>query len=36
MLALGLEAYQHWLTMAETTWPKVHHPPVAYQTIIYY
>jgi Fe-S cluster assembly protein SufB len=36
MLAWRLKAYQHWLTMREPTWPKVHHPPIAYQSIIYY
>ena len=36
MLAWRLKAYQHWLTMEEPTWPKVHHPPIAYQNIIYY
>jgi Fe-S cluster assembly protein SufB len=36
MLAWRLKAYQHWLTMEEPAWPKVHHPPIAYQNIIYY
>jgi hypothetical protein len=36
MLAWRLKAYRHWLTMAEPTWPKVRHPPIAYQNIIYY
>jgi Fe-S cluster assembly protein SufB len=36
MLAWRLKAYQHWLTMQEPTWPKVHHPPIAYGNIIYY
>src|SRR5204863_5769472 len=30
------KAYRHWLTMQEPTWPKVHHPPINYQTISYY
>jgi len=36
MLAWRLKAYQHWLTMKEPAWPKVHHLPIAYQNIIYY
>jgi Fe-S cluster assembly protein SufB len=31
-----LKAYRHWLTMVEPTWPKVHHEPIDYQSIIYY
>src|SRR2546428_3266835 len=34
--AWRLKAYRHWLTMQEPTWPKVHHPPIDYQTISYY
>ena len=36
LLAWRLKAYRHWLTMQEPTWPKVHHPPINYQTISYY
>src|SRR3989454_7967908 len=31
-----LKAYRHWLTMEEPTWPKVHHEPIDYQSIVYY
>src|SRR3989441_1849484 len=31
-----LKAYRHWLTMKEPTWPKVHHAPIDYQSIVYY
>src|SRR5207253_11468581 len=31
-----LKAYRHWLTLQEPTWPKVRHPPIDYQRIIYY
>ncbi len=36
MLEWRLKAYQHWLTMREPTWAKVHHPPIDYQAIHYY
>jgi Fe-S cluster assembly scaffold protein SufB len=36
MLEWRLKAYRHWLTMQEPQWPKVHHPPIDYQSIIYY
>src|SRR5438094_342128 len=36
MLEWRLKAYRHWLTMQEPQWPKVHHPPIDYQRIIYY
>jgi Fe-S cluster assembly protein SufB len=36
MLAWRLKAYRHWLTMQEPTWPKVRHPSIDYQKIIYY
>ena len=36
MLERRLKAYRRWLTMKEPTWPKVHHPPIDYQKIIYY
>src|SRR5438876_878945 len=31
-----LKAYRHWLTMKEPVWPKVHHAPIDYQSIVYY
>ena len=31
-----LKAYRHWLTMKEPAWPKVHHAPIDYQSIVYY
>jgi Fe-S cluster assembly protein SufB len=31
-----LKAYRHWLTMKEPTWPKVHHEPIDYESIVYY
>jgi len=31
-----LKAFRHWQTMAEPTWPKVHHEPINYQDITYY
>jgi Fe-S cluster assembly protein SufB len=36
MLEWRLEAYRHWLTMKEPTWPNVHYPAIDYQDIIYY
>ncbi|MEI6317672.1 MAG: Fe-S cluster assembly protein SufB [Pseudomonadota bacterium] len=36
LLQFRLEAYRHWLTMAEPTWQNVSHPPIDYQDIIYY
>ena len=36
MLAWRLEAYRHWLTMAEPTWAQVRYEPVDYQAISYY
>ncbi|CAM4445061.1 MAG: FeS cluster assembly protein SufB [Legionellaceae bacterium] len=36
LLNWRLQAYQHWLTMQEPTWPKVHYPKINYQNIIYY
>jgi len=36
LLEWRLKAYRHWLTMSEPTWPKVHHPPVNFQDIVYY
>ncbi len=31
-----LKAYRHWLTMTEPSWPHVHHPPIDYQSAVYY
>src|SRR5438552_978951 len=31
-----LRAYRHWLTMTEPQWAMVHHPPIDYQSTIYY
>lgn len=31
-----LEAFRHWQTMTEPTWPNVEYPPVDFQDIIYY
>src|SRR4051812_41573091 len=36
MLESRLKAYRHWLTMKEPTWAMVHHPPIDYQSTIYY
>jgi len=36
MLNWRLKAYRHWLTMKEPTWAMVHHPPIDYQSTIYY
>jgi Fe-S cluster assembly protein SufB len=36
MLDWRLKAYRHWLTLSPPTWPKVHHPPINYQEIIFY
>ncbi|MCZ6691893.1 MAG: Fe-S cluster assembly protein SufB [Planctomycetota bacterium] len=36
MLEWRLKAYRHWLTMKEPQWANVHHPPIDYQSIIYY
>lgn len=36
LLEWRLEAYRHWLTMKEPTWPNVKYPPINYQDIIYY
>jgi Fe-S cluster assembly protein SufB len=36
LLAWRLRAYRHWLTMQEPGWPKIQHPPIDYQKIIYY
>jgi Fe-S cluster assembly protein SufB len=31
-----LKAYRQWQTMEEPRWPKLHHPPIDYQSISYY
>src|SRR5882762_5103397 len=36
LLDWRLKAYHHWLTLAEPTWPKVHHQAIDYQSIVYY
>jgi Fe-S cluster assembly protein SufB len=37
MLQWRLKAYRHWLTMEEPhDWPRVHYPPIDYQSSIYY
>jgi len=36
MLEWRLKAFQHWLTLKEPHWAKVHYPPIDYQKIIYY
>ncbi|TDN63146.1 Fe-S cluster assembly protein SufB [Paraburkholderia sp. BL10I2N1] len=36
MLEWRLAAYRHWLTMIEPHWATVVHPPIDYQSIVYY
>ncbi|MDQ2970112.1 MAG: Fe-S cluster assembly protein SufB [Acidobacteriota bacterium] len=36
LLEWRLKAYRHWTTMTEPTWQNVHHPPIDYQSIVYY
>ncbi|HEV3074495.1 MAG TPA: Fe-S cluster assembly protein SufB, partial [Thermoanaerobaculia bacterium] len=36
LLEWRLKAYRHWLTMREPTWANVHHPPIDYQSIVYF
>jgi len=36
LLEWRLKAYRHWLTMKEPGWANVHHPPIDYQSIVYY
>lgn len=36
MLEWRLKAFQHWLTLKEPHWAKVHYPAIDYQKIIYY
>jgi Fe-S cluster assembly protein SufB len=36
LLEFRLQAYRHWLTMAEPTWPNVRYPKIDFQDISYY
>jgi Fe-S cluster assembly protein SufB len=36
LLEFRLQAFRHWLTMREPTWPNVKHPKIDFQDIIYY
>jgi Fe-S cluster assembly protein SufB len=36
MLEWRLKALRHWATMKEPTWANVKHPPIDYQSIVYY
>ncbi|QCP50250.1 Fe-S cluster assembly protein SufB [Trinickia violacea] len=36
MLEWRLAAYRHWLTMIEPNWATIRHPPIDYQSIVYY
>jgi Fe-S cluster assembly protein SufB len=36
MLEWRLKAYRHWVTMVEPNWANVKHPPIDYQSIVYY
>jgi Fe-S cluster assembly protein SufB len=36
LLEFRLQAYRHWLTMAEPTWPNVKYPKIDFQSISYY
>jgi Fe-S cluster assembly protein SufB len=36
MLEWRLKAYRHWLTMKEPDWENASHPPIDYQSIVYY
>jgi Fe-S cluster assembly protein SufB len=36
LLEFRLQAYRHWLTMAEPTWPNVEYPKIDFQDISYY
>jgi Fe-S cluster assembly protein SufB len=36
LLDWRLKAHRHWTTLREPGWAKVHHPPIDYQSIIYY
>ena len=36
LLEFRLQAYRHWLTMTEPTWPNVQYPKIDFQAISYY
>ncbi|GIK34206.1 MAG: Fe-S cluster assembly protein SufB [Gammaproteobacteria bacterium] len=36
LLQWRLKAFRYWLTQAEPSWAKLHHPPIDYQAISYY
>ncbi len=36
LLDFRLDAYRHWLTMTEPTWPNVHYPKIDFQDISYF
>ncbi len=36
LLEFRLQAYRHWLTMTEPTWPNVKYPKIDFQSISYY
>ena len=36
LLDFRLKAYRHWLTMTEPTWQFAKHPPIDFQSSIYY
>ncbi len=36
LLNWRLKAFRHWQTLTEPTWANVHHPPIDYQSIVYY
>jgi Fe-S cluster assembly protein SufB len=36
LLEFRLQAYRHWLTMTEPTWPNVHYPKIDFQDISYF
>ncbi|HZN54953.1 MAG TPA: Fe-S cluster assembly protein SufB [Candidatus Polarisedimenticolaceae bacterium] len=36
LLEWRLRALRHWQTMTEPTWANIHHPPIDYQSIVYY
>jgi Fe-S cluster assembly protein SufB len=36
LLEWRLQAYRHWLTMAEPKWARVSYPPIDFQSIVYY
>ncbi len=36
MLAWRLKAYRQWVKLTEPTWANVKHPPIDYQSIVYY